>query len=67
MEFLGVRGISEHLKKILIKQKGAYNFKDTSYGDLYFKHLKREYLDWAKENNIPEHLIEDGWTEYRND
>jgi hypothetical protein len=37
------------------------------FRELYYKYLKEEYLEWAKKNEIPEHLIEEGWKEYFND
>ena len=41
--------------------------KTPRYHELYWKYLKEEYLIWAKNNKIPEHLIEMGWEEYKND
>jgi len=31
------------------------------------KHLKREYLKWAKENALEEKLLEEGWQEFLDD
>lgn len=37
------------------------------YEDKYWICLKEVYLNWAKENKIPENLVEQGWQEYIND
>ncbi len=33
----------------------------------FWEHLKPKYLAWARENNLPEKLLESGWSEYIND
>ncbi len=67
MEYAGVRGLYDYVKTKIQTEQGSYEFDNSTHDKLYWQHLKEEYLTWARQNNLPEHLLEDGWEQYLND
>lgn len=67
MEYAGIRGLFDDIKTRVTKEKGSFDSQNPEHGKLYWKYLKQEYLNWARQNNLPEKLLEDGWKEFLND
>ena len=46
---------------------GPKTEQQKKFDKQYDNKLKEEYMKWARENNLPEDLLEDGWQEYLED
>lgn len=59
-----IAGSGDKFREVII---GPNTPEKESYRREYDQRLKKEYMDWAKSNSLPGHLLEDGWHEFLND
>lgn len=67
MEYSCIRGIHEGIISKIKLEKGSYDSTNSNHKKLSEQYLKEEYLNWARQNNLPENLLEKGWIEFLND
>lgn len=67
MEYEGIRKIGKSIAKRVGAEKGFYDSSIPEHYHAYLTHEKQEYLKWARQNNLPENLLELGWNEYLED
>lgn len=68
MEYEGIRNISMEIKMNIKKEmEDGCEYDKKEQRNVFYKYLKDEYLKWAKNNNLPENLVEMGWESYLND
>ena len=67
IEYAGARMLSDEVKCRIVREKGSFIPQNPCHDGLYWQYLKEEYLTWARQNHLPEQLLESGWEEYRND
>jgi hypothetical protein len=75
MEYSGVKGLYKGVKEEVAGSED--NFHEIVNGpetdqkkkmyEQYHGLMKERYMAWARENNLPEELLEQGWIEYLND
>lgn len=67
MEYAGIRSLFQKTHEKVREENHALESNTQEYTGLYWDLMKKEYLTWARQNNLPEKLLEVGWEEFRND
>ena len=75
MEYAGIKEIYGKTQTIVAGSQdkfhsviqGQNTLEKQDYQKRYDTLLKTEYLEWARKNNLPEHLLEQGWQEFLED
>jgi len=67
IEYAGARMLSDKVKCRIVREQGSFIPQNPPHNELYWQYLKEKYLRWARQNHLPEQLLESGWEEYRND
>jgi len=75
MEYAGVEGLLDGIKAEIAGSEEQFlqvicnpaAEQGERYREEFREKAKGEYTRWAKANNLPEDLLEDGWQAYLND
>ncbi len=67
MEYAAVKGLNDSIESRIKTEQGSFNPQNPEHNRLCLQYLKTEYLKWARQNNLPEQLLESGWEEYLED
>ncbi len=68
IEYSTIQRITDGVKTRIQTEQGVpFDPENPDHDRLYWQNLKEEYMTWARQNHLPENLLEDGWEAYRND
>ena len=67
LEYALVRGLFDNAQLRIKEDNGYFDHSNPEHENLYWQCLKREYVKWARQHELPQGLLEAGWEEFIND